>query len=217
MSFTDVSFQAGVATPTIPYVGWGTAFLDFDNDGWPDLFLVNGHVYTQVDTLDVGARYREPKLLFLNRHDGTFRNISEMVGAAIQIPQVSRGAAFGDLFNDGHIDIVVENLDGKPMILRNAGGNHNHWIGFELAGTKSNRLALNARVKAAAGDLVQVDGVRSGGSYLSQNDLRTHFGLGAHDRVDRVEIFWPSGKTETLNNLLADRFYTVREGEGVVP
>jgi enediyne biosynthesis protein E4 len=217
MSFTDVSFQAGVATPTIPYVGWGTAFFDFDNDGWPDLFLVNGHVYPQVDTLDVGAKYREPKLLFRNRHDGTFRNISEQVGPAIQIPQVSRGAAFGDLFNDGHIDIVVENLDGKPMILRNAGGNHNHWIGFELAGTKSNRLALNARVKVVAGELVQVDEVRSGGSYLSQNDLRTHFGLGAHDRVDRVEILWPSGKTETLNNLSADRFYLVKEGEGVVP
>jgi enediyne biosynthesis protein E4 len=222
MSFTDVSFQAGVATPTIPYVGWGTAFLDFDNDGWPDLFLVNGHVYPQVDTLDVGARYREPKLLFLNRHDGTFRNISELVGPAIQIPQVSRGAAFGDLFNDGHIDIVVENLDGKPMILRNEdlrnqGGNRNHWIGFELAGTKSNRLALNARVKAVAGDLVQMDEVRSGGSYLSQNDLRIHFGLGSHDRVDRVEILWPSGKTETLNNLSADRFYAVKEGEGIVP
>jgi hypothetical protein len=226
MSFTDVSFQAGVATPTIPYVGWGTAFFDFDNDGWPDLFLVNGHVYPQVDTLDVGARYREPKLLFLNRHDGTFRNISELVGPAIQMPQVSRGAAFGDLFNDGHIDIVIENLDGKPMILRNqdrrnedgrnGGGNHNHWIGFELAGTKSNRLALNARIKAVAGDLIQVDEVRSGGSYLSQNDLRIHFGLGSHDRIDRVEILWPSGKTETLSNLAVDRLYGVREGEGVV-
>jgi hypothetical protein len=217
MSFTDVSFQAGVAAPTIPYVGWGTAFFDFDNDGWPDLFMVNGHVYPQVDTLDVGARYREPKLLFLNRHDGTFRNISELVGPAIQIPQVSRGAAFGDLFNDGHVDIVVENLDGKPMILRNENGNHNHWIGFELVGTKSNRLALNARIKAVAGDLVQVDEVRSGGSYLSQNDLRIHFGLGSHDHLDRVEIRWPSGEAETINNLAADRFYAVKEGEGVVP
>jgi enediyne biosynthesis protein E4 len=217
MSFTDVSFHAGVAAPTIPYVGWGTSFFDFDNDGWPDLFLVNGHVYPQVDTLDVGARYREPKLLFLNRGDGTFRNISELVGPAIQIPQVSRGAAFGDLFNDGHVDIVVENLDGKPMILREVGGNHNHWIGFELAGTKSNRLALNARVKAVAGDLIQIDEVRSGGSYLSQNDLRIHFGLGSHERLDRVDILWPSGKTETLTNLAADRFYAMKEGEGIVP
>jgi hypothetical protein len=179
--------------------------------------MVNGHVYPQVDTLDVGARYREPKLLFLNRHDGSFRNISELVGPAIQIPQVSRGAAFGDLFNDGRIDIVVENVDGKPMILRNQGGSHNHWIGLELAGTKSNRLALNARLKAVAGDLVQVDEVRSGGSYLSQNDLRIHFGLGLHDHLDRVEILWPSGKTEILTNLAADRFYAVKEGEGVVP
>jgi len=222
MSFTDVSFLAGVATPTIPYVGWGTAFFDFDNDGWLDLFMVNGHVYPQVDTLDVGSRYREPKLLFLNRHDGTFRNISELVGPAIQIPQVSRGAAFGDLFNDGRVDIIVENVDGKPMILRNTilrneGGTHNHWIEFELAGTKSNRLALNARLKAVAGDLVQVDEVRSGGSYLSQNDLRIHFGLGSHDRLDRVEILWPSGKIEILNNLAADRLYAVKEGEGVIP
>jgi len=217
MSFTDVSFAAGVAAPTIPYVGWGTAFFDFDNDGWPDLFLVNGHVYPQIDTLEVGARYREPKLLFLNQRDGTFRNISELAGPAIQIPQVSRGAAFGDLFNDGRIDIVVENLDGKPMILRPVGGVHNHWISLELAGTKSNRLALNARVKAVAGDLVQVDEVRSGGSYLSQNDLRIHFGLGAHERVDRIEILWPSGKTETLTDLQADRFLAVREGEGIVP
>jgi hypothetical protein len=217
MGFTDDSFHAGVAAPTIPYVGWGTAFFDFDNDGWPDLFLVNGHVYPQVDTLDVGARYREPKLLFLNQHDGTFRNISGLAGTAIQIPQVSRGAAFGDLFNNGRVDIVVENLDGKPMILREEGGNHNHWIGFELAGTKSNRLALNARIRAVAGELIQEDEVRSGGSYLSQNDLRIHFGLGTHDHLDRAEILWPSGKTETLTNLAADRFYAVKEGEGVVP
>jgi hypothetical protein len=217
MSFTDVSFHAGVAAPTIPYVGWGTSFFDFDNDGWPDLLLVNGHVYPQVDTLDVGARYREPKLLFLNRGDGTFRNISVLVGPAIQIPQVSRGAAFGDLFNDGRLEIVVENLDGKPMILHEEGGNHNHWIGFELAGTKSNRLALNARIKAVAGDLIQIDEVRSGGSYLSQNDLRIHFGLGSHERLDRVDILWPSGKTETLTNLAADHFYAVKEGEGIVP
>jgi enediyne biosynthesis protein E4 len=217
MSFTDVSFHAGVAAPTIPYVGWGTSFFDFDNDGWSDLLLVNGHVYPQVDTLDVGARYREPKLLFLNRGDGTFRNISELAGPAIQIPQVSRGAAFGDLFNDGRLDIVVENLDGKPMILREVGGNHNHWIGFELAGTKSNRLALNARIKAVAGDLIQIDEVRSGGSYLSQSDLRIHFGLGSHERLDRVDILWPSGKTETLTNLAADHFYAVKEGEGIVP
>src|SRR5260370_23147106 len=179
--------------------------------------MVNGHVYAQVDTLDVGARYREPKVLLLNQHDGTFRNISEKVGPAIQMPQVSRGAAFGDLFNDGRVDIVVENLDGKPMILRNVSGDNNHWIGFELAGTKSNRLALNARVTAIAGDLVQVDEVRSGGSYLSQNDLRIHFGLGSHDRLGRVHLRWPSRKTETLANLAADHIYSMTQGEEWCP
>ena len=217
MSFTDVSFQAGVATPTISYVGWGTGFFDFDNDGWPDLFMVNGHVYPQVDTLDVGTRYREPKLLFLNQRDGKFRNVSQLVGSAIQIPQVSRGVAFGDLFNDGHIEIVIENVDGKPMILRNQEGPRNHWIGFELEGSKSNRLALNARIRCIAGGLVQLDEIRSGGSYLSQNDLRLHFGLGSHDHVDRIEVIWPSGKTETFKDLAADRIYAVKEGEGVVP
>jgi enediyne biosynthesis protein E4 len=216
MNFTDVSFNSGVAMPTIPYVGWGTAFFDFDNDGWPDLFMVNGHVYPQVDTLDVGARYREPKLLFLNQRDGTFRNISQQAGAAIQVPQVSRGVAVGDLFNDGRVDIVVENVDGKPIILRNQSENRNHWVSFELGGTASNRLALNARVKAVAGDLVQLDEVRSGGSYLSQNDLRIHFGLGTHERLDRVEILWPSGRKEVLNNLMADRYYSVKEGQAVV-
>ena len=217
LSFTDVSFSSGVAMPTIPYVGWGAAFFDVDNDGWPDLFMVNGHVYPQVDTLDVGARYHEPKLLFLNQRDGTFRNISQQVGPALQVPQVSRGVAVGDLFNNGRLDIVVENVDGKPMVLRNQNENHNHWVSFELAGTTSNRLALNARVKAVAGDLVQVDEVRSGGSYLSQNDLRIHFGLGNHDRLDRIEILWPSRKKEVLNNLVADRQYAVKEGQGVVP
>jgi hypothetical protein len=216
MNFTDVSFTAGVAPPSVPYVGWGTQFFDCDNDGWADIFMVDGHVYPQVDTINTGARYREPKLLFLNKHDGTFRNISALAGPAIQIPQASRGAAFGDLFNDGRIDIVIENLDGKPMILRPLGGARNHWIAFELQAAKGSPLALNARVKVSAGDLVQLDEVRSGGSYLSQNDLRVHFGMGTHARVDRADILWPSGKTETLTNLSVDQIYAVKEGEGIV-
>jgi hypothetical protein len=217
LNFSDVSDQAGVAVATAPYVGWGDAFFDLDNDGWPDLFLVNGHVYPQVDTKDIGTRYREPKLLFLNQHNGTFRNISKLAGPAIQIPQVSRGLAVGDLFNDGHLELVVENIEGSPMILRTEGGPKNHWISFELSGVKSNRLALNARVRVMAGDLVQVEEVLSGGSYLSQNDLRLHFGLGSHDKVDSVEIMWPSGEKETLRGLAADHFYSVLEGQGVVP
>ncbi len=217
MNFTDVSYASGIAPATTPYVGWGDAFFDFDNDGWPDLFLVNGHVYPQVDSLDIIGKYREPKLLFLNQRNGTFKDVSKLVGPAIQIPQVSRGVAVGDLFNDGRLDIVIENLKGGPMILQPQGGPANHWISFELEGTKSNRLALNTRVKATAGDLVQVGEVLSGGSYLSQNDLRIHFGLGDRKGVDKVEIFWPAGKTEILTNLAADHFYHVKEGEGIVP
>ncbi len=217
LSFTDVSSESGIARASTPYVGWGDAFFDLDNDGWPDLILVNGHVYPQVDQKDIGTRFREPKLLFLNQHNGTFRDISQLAGAAIQIPQVSRGLAVGDLFNDGHLELVIENLEGEPMILRTQGAPGNHWISIALEGTKSNRLALNARLRATAGDLVQQDEVFSGGSYLSQNDLRIHFGLATHDKLDKLEVFWPSGKVETLTNLAADHFYTVKEGEGVVP
>ncbi len=213
MNFSDVSYASGIAPATTPYVGWGDVFFDFDNDGWPDLLLVNGHVYPQVDSLDITAKYREPGLLFLNQRNGTFKNISNLVGPAIQTPQVSRGMAVGDLFNDGRLEIVIENLTGGPMILQPQGGPTNHWISFALEGTKSNRLALNARVKAIAGDLVQTCEVLSGGSYLSQNDLRIHFGLGSKDHVDRVEILWPNGKMEVRSNLAADRSYTIKEAE----
>ena len=220
LQFTDVSVLSGLARGTSGYVGWGDAFVDFANTGWPDLFVVNGHVYPQVDTAPQGVRYREPKLLFLNQHDGRFRNISQLAGDAIRIPQVSRGMAVGDLFNDGRMEAVIENLAGPPMILRPEGGptNHppNHWISFQLEGTRSNHLALNARVRATAGALVQTAEVLSGGSYLSQNDLRLHFGLGDHARLDQARIAWPGGRVETLTGLAADRFYTVREGAGVV-
>ncbi|MGD0734477.1 MAG: CRTAC1 family protein [Terracidiphilus sp.] len=216
MNFTDVSVASGIARGTQGYVGWGDAFVDFSNDGWEDFFLVNGHVYPQVDNAHLSVKYLEPKLLLLNQRDGTFRNVSKQVGAAIQVPQVSRGMAIGDLFNDGRLEAVVENLAGKPMIVRPEGGPQNHWISLQLEGVKSNRLALNARVRATAGDLVQLGEVISGGSYLSQNDLRIHFGLGSHERVDKAEVLWPNGNAETLTNLVADRFYTVREGQGVV-
>jgi len=216
MTFTDASFASSIARGTAGYVGWGDAFVDFDNDGWEDFFLVNGHVYPQVDTLNSPLRYREPKLLFMNQRNGSFKDISHQVGPAIQIPQVSRGMAVGDLFNDGKLEAVIENLVGSPMILRPQGNSENHWISFQLEGVKSNRLALNARVQAAAGDLVQLGEVISGGSYLSQNDLRIHFGLGKHARVDRAKVFWPDAKVEVLVNLAADHFYTVREGSGVV-
>jgi hypothetical protein len=216
MNFTDVSIPTGIGRGTKGYVGWGDAFVDFDNDGWPDIFIVNGHVYPQVDQIHTNLSYLEPKLLFLNQRNGAFKDISKSAGAAIQIPQVSRGMAIGDLFNDGKLEAVIENLKGQPMVLRPEGGQQNHWISFHLEGVKSNRLALNARVRASAGDLVQLGEVFSGGSYLSQSDLRIHFGLGQHQHVDKAEVLWPDGKVDTLTNLAVDKFYSLREGKGVV-
>ncbi|HZQ45302.1 MAG TPA: CRTAC1 family protein [Acidobacteriaceae bacterium] len=215
-NFSEVSYQAGVAVPSLPYVKWGTAFGDFDNDGWLDLIAVAGHVYPQVDELKVGPRYREPGLFHLNERDGTFCDASAETGVALMESRASRGLAIGDLFNDGNLDVVIETLDGSPVVLRNQGVAGRHWISFELAGVKSNRMALNARVKIIAGGATQTDEIHSGGSYLSQNDTRVHFGLGSATKVDSVEIRWPSGKTEQLKNLAADKFYYVLEGEGSV-
>ncbi len=216
MNFVDESYASGIAPRTTAYVGWGDGFIDWRNTGWSDLFMVNGHVYPQVDTADVGTKYRQPMLLFENLHNGRFKDISKLVGPAIQVPRVGRGVAYGDLFNDGRIEIVVENLTGEPVILQPQGLAPNHWISFELEGTQSNRLALNARVRTTAGDLVQTGEVVSNGSYLSQPDLRLHFGLGGHDRVQKTDVTWPSGKVETLTNLAADRFYKVKEGKGII-
>ena len=216
-NFKDVSYEAGVAAASYRYVGWGTGFADFDNDGWLDLMVVNGHVYPQVDRVQGNAGYRQPKFLFMNQHDGTFCDASKLAGAALLEKRAARGAAFGDLFNDGHIDVVVEDIDGGPMILRNQGNDGNHWISLELASPGKNRLAIGALVKVTSGTVVQSEEVHSGGSYLSQNDLRVHFGLGSATKVDRLEIRWPSGRVEKLQNLAADQFYSILEGEGIVP
>ncbi len=216
-NFTDASYESGVALPSLPWVKWGTAFVDVDNDGWLDLIVVSGHISPQMGTLPSGGGYRQLKLLQLNQTDGSFCDASDQAGPALQEKRVSRGLAVGDLFNNGTVDIVVEDLDGSPMILKNHGVPGRHWVSFELAGTKSNRLAIGARVKIVAGGMTQTDEVHSGGSYLSQNDFRVHFGLGPATRIDSVEIRWPSGKTETLTHLAADRFYTVFEGAGIVP
>jgi hypothetical protein len=215
-NFTDNSFAAGVAQVSRPYVGWGTGFFDLDDDGWLDLLVVNGHVYPQVDTLPSGARYRQPKLLHVNLGDGTFCDASRQAGAALQELRVSRGAAFGDLDNDGRVDVVVGDLDGPPMVLRNEGLAGNRWVTLELAAVKGNPLAIGARVKVVAGGATQIEEVRSGGSYLSQNDLRPHFGLGKAAKIDLVEIRWPSGRIEQIKDLAPDKFYHVLEGQGVV-
>jgi enediyne biosynthesis protein E4 len=215
--FQDVSYSSGIGLPSVPLVKWGIAFVDVDNDGWLDLITAAGHVYPQADNLPSGARYREPKLLQLNQGDGSFCDASDQAGAAIQQPRVARGLAVGDLFNDGNMDMVVEDLTGSPMILRNSGIPARHWVSFELSGTKSNRLAIGARLKIVAGGMTQTEEIHSGGSYLSQSDLRVHFGLGKATKIDSLEIRWPSGKVETLNNLDADKFYCLLEGQGIVP
>jgi enediyne biosynthesis protein E4 len=214
--FKDISYKAGVALPSLSGVKWGDAFVDFDNDGWLDLIAVAGHVYPQVDSLPSGAKYKEAKILQFNQGDGTFCDAATQAGPALMELRVSRGVAVGDLFNDGNMDIVIEDIVGSPMILRNAGVPGRHWVSFELAGTKSNRLALGARIKIVSAGITQTEEVRSGGSYLSQHDLRVHFGLGSAAKIDSVEIHWPSGATDTLKNIAADKFYAVLEGKGIV-
>jgi hypothetical protein len=216
LNFTDISGISRIARSTIHLVGWGDAFYDIDNDGWLDLIAVNGHVYPQVDDARIGVRFREPSLLFLNQRDGTFRDVSDQAGAAIRFPRVGRGLAIGDLFNDGLQEVVIEDLDGEPSVWRPQNIPRKHWISLELAGRRD-KLALNARVKVTAGDLVQTDEVRGGGSYLSQSDLRLHFGVGDYRHIDKVEISWPSGGNQALTDLEADRFYCVQESAGVVP
>jgi hypothetical protein len=215
-NFTEVSYAAGVAVPSLPWVKWGTAFADMDNDGWLDLIAVSGHVYPQVDSLPSGGGYREPKLFHLNQKDGTFCDASDLAGKALMERHVSRGLAVGDVFNDGNLDVVVGDLDGAPMILRNRGISGRHWVSIELNGTKSNRLALNARISIVAGGMTQTDEVHSGGSYLSQNDLRIHFGLANATKIDKVYISWPSGHKEILTNLAVDQHYYVVEENGIV-
>ena len=209
-SFVDVSYEAGVAMISLPYVGWGTKFFDYDNDGWIDLFVANGHAYPQRD------RYRQRKLLYHNNRDGTFSEVAAQFGSALMEERASRGTAFGDIDNDGDVDIVVNDLDSSPQLLRNDGGNKNNWIIVKTIGTKSNRDGIGAKVKVVSGDLVQLDEVRSGGSYLSQNDLRLHFGLEKRTSVDLIQVRWPSGTVDTLTNVTANKVVTVKEGKGLV-
>ena len=214
--FSEVSYPSGLAAASLPWVKWGTAFVDLDNDGWLDLITATGHVYPQSDSMPSDSGYRQPILLNMNLGNGMFCDASDEAGPALMKKRVSRGLAVGDLFNDGNMDVVINDLDGKPVLLRNHGIPGRHWISFELAGTRSNRLALNARVTVVADGMTQTGEVLSGGSYLSQNDLRLHFGLGSATRVDSVTVHWPSGAVDHVSNLQADRFYAVLEGSGVV-
>jgi len=209
-SFTDVSYQAKVAAVSLPYVGWGTKFFDYDNDGWVDLFVANGHVYPQL------PNYRERNFLFRNNRDGTFSEADNISGTPFKEERVGRGVAFGDIDNDGDVDIVINNLDGAPQVLRNDGGNLNNSVEIKTVGTKSNRDGVGARIKVIAGDLQEIDEVRSGGSYLSQSDLRLHFGLQTRAKIDLIEIRWPGGQIDKIRNAGINRILTIKEGQGLV-
>jgi hypothetical protein len=211
--FADVTWPAKLAQPTYLNVGWGTGFVDFTNNGRLDIFIANGHVYPQMDQIPGAARYAEPMQLFRNRGDGRFEDISTVFS---EIPFASRrGAAFGDLKNEGNIDVVVLDMDGPPQLLLNVSENHNHRVLFRLVGTTSNKMAIGAKVTVKAGKLVQTGEVRAGGSYISSNDPRLHFGLGGQDKIDQVEIRWPNGDKEILKNVSADCIYTIIEGKGI--
>jgi hypothetical protein len=216
-NFSDVSYRTGIAEPTIPFLGWGTGFLDFDNDGWKDLFAANGHVYPGVDQSDWGTTFAERPLLFHNLRNGKFDLVPPVKGTGLASVFTARGAAFGDFFNDGKIDVVINQLDGTPVLLRNVNADQNHWVGIKVVGgPKSPRDAVGAAVYLTAGGIRQRGDVISGGSYASSNDFRIHFGLGVTTKVDGIEIRWPSGAVEHVNVPAVDRFYTIVEGKGII-
>jgi hypothetical protein len=213
--FADVTWRTGIGQPSHQYVGWGTGFFDMDNSGWLDIFVANGHVYPQVDTIPNAAHFKQPMLLFRNKHDGTFEESTAAVGLSDIPLQSRRGAAFGDINNDGCVDIVTLNVGEPPSLLLNHCQNGNHRVLFRLQGTKSNRLAIGARVTVKAGGITQFSEVKGGSSYISQNDLRQHFGLGKSDKMDEVTVRWPNGESEILRGLPADFIYTIVEGQGI--
>jgi hypothetical protein len=213
MLFSDVTLESGASRASRPHLGWGTGFADFDNDGWLDLFVANGHVYPEVDRLKEISRYLQPKELYRNLGNGRFAEVAAGSGSDLVTPRAARGAAFGDYDNDGDVDVLSINVNARPNLYRNDGGNGKSWIGFRLVGSSSNRDAIGARIEIEAGGRTQIGEVRSGGSYLSHNDMRVHFGLGSARRVDRIRIRWPNGKTETLAGMDSGRYVTIREGD----
>jgi hypothetical protein len=217
-NFSDVSYQVGIAEVTIPFLGWGTGFLDYDNDGWKDLLAANGHVYPGVDQSDWGTTFAERPLLFHNLRNGKFEPVPPVKETGLASILTARGAAFGDLFNNGKIDVVINQLHNVPALLRNVNSDSNHWVAFKLiGGPKSPRDAVGAAVYLTAVGIRQRGDVISGGSYASSNDFRVHFGLGGATKADGVEIHWPSGAVDHITLPAVDRFYSVEEGKGIVP
>jgi hypothetical protein len=215
--FEDVSYRTLIAPPTLPFVGFGDGFLDYDNDGWKDLFIANGHVYPTADHHpEWGTSYAQRSLLFHNQQDGTFALVPAVQGTGLATLSVARGAAFGDLFNDGKVDVVLNNLEGRPVLLRNVNPDRNHWIELRLiGGPRSPRDAVGATVYVTAGGSRQRADVLSGGSYLSSNDPRVHFGIGTSTHIDGIEIHWPDHGIEKIAVKSVDRIFTVEEGKGV--
>jgi hypothetical protein len=219
-SFSDVSYKAGIAQTTIPFVGWGDGFLDYDNDGWLDIFEADGHVYPQVDKHDWGTTFAERPLLFHNVPDGPkerrFEYIPPVKGTGLADVIPARGAAFGDLFNDGKIDVIINPVDGPPVLLRNVNPDHHHWVAMGLVGgPKSPRDATCATVYLKANGMRMRQDVLSSGSYISSNDRRLHFGLGDATDAGTAEIHWPDGTKETVKLPAVDRIYTITEDKGI--
>jgi hypothetical protein len=212
--FSDVSHLAGVVTPALPYLGWGTGFADFDNDGLLDVFVANGHVYPEIDRSGRGTNYLQRKQLFKNQGKGRFRDVSHEVGGGLLVEKSSRGAAFGDIDNDGDIDVLVINMNDRPTLLRNDTESGNNWITLELVAKSSNRDAIGARVRLEDRGTLQIAEVRSGGSYLSHNDMRVHFGLGGRTRVPAVTVRWPDGAVERFDDLGLNAIHSIRQGHG---
>jgi hypothetical protein len=213
--FADVTWSSQIGRTTYMPVRWGAGFADFDNDGWPDILVANGNVSPVVDELPNDLKYHEPLQLFRNQGDRTFAEIADASGLNDGPMQSRRGTAFGDINNDGNIDVVVYNVGAPPSVFLNESKNTNHRVLFRLVGTKSNKAAIGARVTVTTGKMSQIDEVRAGGSYLSTNDVRLHFGLGAESIMKKIEIDWPSGLREELKNIPADAIYTIEEGHGI--
>ena len=214
LTFDDVTFTAGIGINT-RFLGWGCNFADFDNDGWLDIFLVNGHVYPEVEKLTTEAGYSQRKVLYQNQRNGSFKDITEKIGGPLVQPTASRGCAFGDFDNDGDVDVVINPVNDYPVLLRTDSTTKNNWISIKLMGTKSNRTGVGARVRVVTEEKTQIDEVRSGGSYYSQNDLRVHFGVGKAAKVKTIEVRWPSGAVDTLNDVAVNQVIYVKEGLGL--
>jgi hypothetical protein len=203
---------------TIPFLAWGTGFLDYDNDGWKDLFVSNGHVYPEVDNTNWGTTFAQRPLLFHNLKGQKFEAVPPVKNTGLAKLLIGRGAAFGDLFNDGKIDVVINQLEGPPALLRNVNDDKNHWVGLKLVGgSKGPRDAVGATVYVTAGGVRQRGDVLSGGSFASSNDPRMHFGLGSATAVEKAEIHWPGGAVEKVTLPAIDRFFIIEEGKGIVP